>query len=67
MTDTNITVDPATSRNACSDERYFYIAPPAHMTRDTSSGAELQEGVVIGSDIVSVIYTANEGYYFPKD
>ena len=67
VTDTNITVDPATSINACNDERYFYIAPPAHMTRDTSSGAELQEGVVIGSDIVSVIYTANEGYYFPKD
>ena len=67
VTDTNITVDPATSINACNDERYFYIAPPAHMTRDTSSGAELQEGVVIGSDIVSVIYTAKEGYYFPKD
>ena len=67
VTDTNITVDPATSINACNDERYFYIAPPAHMTRDTSSGAELQEGVVIGSDIVSVIYTANEGYYFPED
>ncbi len=65
--DTGITVDPATSINACNDERYFYIVPPAHMTRDTSSGAELQEGVVIGSDIVSVIYTANEGYYFPKD
>ena len=67
VTDTNITVDPATSINACNDERYFYIAPPAHMTRDTSSGAELQEGVVIGSDIVSVIYTANEGYYFPEN
>ena len=67
VTDTNITVDPATSINACNDERYFYIAPPAHMTRDTSSGAELQEGVVIGSDIVSVIYTADEGYYFPTD
>ena len=67
VTETGITVDPATSINACNDERYFYIAPPAHMTRDTSSGAELQEGVVIGSDIVSVIYTANEGYYFPKD
>ena len=67
VTDTDITVDPATSRNSCNDERYFYIVPPAHMTRDMSSGAELQEGVVIGSDIVSVIYTANEGYYFPKD
>ncbi len=67
VTDTNITVDPATSINACNDERYFYIAPPAHMTRDTSSGAELQEGVVIGSDIDSVIYTANEGYYFPEN
>ena len=67
VTDTDITVDPATSINACNDERYFYIAPPAHMTRDTSSGAELQEGVVIGSDIVSVIYTANEGYYFPEN
>ena len=67
VTDTDITVDPATSRNSCNDERYFYIVPPAHMTRDMSSGAELQEDVVIGSDIVSVIYTANEGYYFPKD
>ncbi|MEQ2542395.1 LysM peptidoglycan-binding domain-containing protein [Lachnospiraceae bacterium CLA-AA-H183] len=67
VTDTNITVDPATSINACNDERYFYIAPPAHMTRDTSSGAELQEGVVIGSDIDRVIYTADEGYYFPED
>ena len=65
--DTGITVDPATSINACNDEKYFYIVPPAHMTRDTNSGAELQEGVVIGSDIVSVIYTANEGYYFPEN
>lgn len=29
--------------------------------------AELQEEVVQGSDIASVIYTANEGYYFPED
>ena len=65
--DTGITVDPATSINACNDERYFYIVPPAHMTRDMSSGAELQEEVVQGSDIASVIYTANEGYYFPED
>lgn len=67
VTDTDITVDPATSRNSCNDERYFYIVPPAHMTRDTSSGAELQEDVVQGSAIDSVIYTANEGYYFPED
>ena len=67
VTDTDITVDPATSRNACNDARYFYIVPPAHMTRNPQSGAELQEDVVKGSDIVSVIYTANEGYYFPKD
>ena len=67
VTDTDITVDPATSRNSCNDERYFYIVPPAHMTRDMSSGAELQEEVVQGSDIASVIYTANEGYYFPED
>lgn len=25
VTDTDITVDPATSRNSCNDERYFYI------------------------------------------
>ena len=67
VTDTDITVDPATSRNSCNDARYFYIVPPAHMTRDTSSGAELQEDVVQGSDIASVIYTAKEGYYFPTD
>lgn len=67
VTDTDITVDPATSRNSCNDEGYFYIVPPAHMTRDMSSGAELQEEVVQGSDIASVIYTANEGYYFPED
>ena len=67
VTDTDITVDPATSRNSCNDERYFYIVPPARMTRDTSSGAELQEDVVKGSAIASVIYTADEGYYFPTD
>ena len=67
VTDTGIKVDPATSVNACENTICFYIVPPAHMTRDPQSGAELQEDVVIGSDIVSVIYTANEGYYFPKD
>lgn len=67
VTGTDITVDPATSRNSCNDARYFYIVPPAHMTRDMSSGAEFQQDVVQGSDIVSVIYTANEGYYFPED
>lgn len=67
VTETNITVDPATSVNACKDTRCFYIDPPAHMTRDTSSGAELQEDVVKGSAIASVIYTADEGYYFPTD
>ena len=65
--ETDIIVDPATSLNACKNAIYFYIAPPAHMTRDTSSGAELQEDVVQGSAIDSVVYTANEGYYFPKD
>lgn len=67
VTETNITVDPATSVNACKDTRCFYIDPPAHMTRDTSSGAELQEDVVKGLAIASVIYTADEGYYFPTD
>ena len=67
VTDTDITVDPATSRNACNDARYFYIVPPAHMTRNPQSGAELQEDVVKGSAIDSVIYTANEGYYFPEN
>ena len=67
VTETDITVDPATSLNACKDAIYFYIAPPAHMTRDPQSGAELQEDVVQGSAIDSVIYTADEGYYFPKD
>ena len=67
VTETNITVDPATSVNACKDTRCFYIDPPARMTRDTSSGAELQEDVVKGSAIASVIYTADEGYYFPED
>lgn len=67
VTGTGITVDPATSVNACNDTRCFYIVPPAHMTRDLQSGAELQEDVVKGSAIDSVIYTANEGYYFPED
>ena len=67
VTETDIIVDPATSLNACKDAIYFYIAPPAHMTRDPQSGAELQEDVVQGSAIDSVIYTADEGYYFPKD
>lgn len=67
VTDTDITVDPATSRNACNDARYFYIVPPAHMTRDPQSGAELQEDVVIDSEIDQVKYTADEGYYFPED
>lgn len=65
--DTGITVDPATSINACNDERYFYIVPPAHMTRDPQSGEELQQDVVKGSAIVSVIYTADPGYYFPDN
>ena len=67
VTDANITVDPATSRNACNNARCFYIAPPAHMTRDPSSGAELQEDVGEGLAINPVIYTANEGYYFPDN
>ena len=65
--DTGITVDPATSINACNDEKYFYIAPPAHMTRDPQSGEELQEDVGQGSAIKPVIYMANEGYYFPEN
>ena len=65
--ETDIIVDPATSINACNDERYFYIVPPAHMTRDPQSGAELQEEVVKGSAINPVIYMANEGYYFPEN
>ena len=65
--DTGITVDPATSINACNDEKYFYIVPPAHMTRDPQSGEELQEEVVKGSAINPVIYMANEGYYFPEN
>ena len=67
VTDTGIKVDPATNVNACNGAKCFYIVPPAHMTRDMSSGAELQEEVVQGSGIASVIYTANEGYYFPTD
>ena len=68
VTDTGIIkVDPATSVNSCENTIYFYIAPPVHMTRDPSSGAELQEDIVKGSAIDSVIYTADEGYYFPKD
>ena len=67
VTDTDITVDPATSTNACNNAKYFYIKPPVHMTRDTNSGEELQEDVAIGSAIDPVTYTADEGYYFPKD
>ena len=65
--ETDIIVDPATSLNACKNAIYFYIAPPAHMTRDPQSGAELQEDVVIDSEIDPVKYTADEGYYFPED
>ena len=67
VTGTDITVDPATSINACNNAMYFYINPPAHMTRVTNSGEELQEDVAIGSAIDSVTYTADEGYYFPED
>ena len=67
VTETKITVDPATNVNACENTICFYIDPPAHMTRDTSSGAELQEDVVKGSAIASVIYTADPGYYFPDN
>ena len=67
VTETDIIVDPATSLNACKNAIYFYIAPPVHMTRDPSSGAELQEDVVKGSAIDSVIYMADEGYYFPEN
>ena len=64
---TGITVDPATSVNSCENTICFYIDPPAHMTRDTSSGEELQQDVVRGSAIDSVIYTADPGYYFPDN
>lgn len=66
VTETKITVDPATNVNACENTICFYIDPPAHMIRNTSSGAELQEDVVKGSAIASVIYTADPGYYFPE-
>ena len=67
VTETEITVDQATSVNSCENTICFYIVPPAHMTRDTSSGAELQEDVVKDSAIDSVIYTADPGYYFPEN
>ena len=67
VTETKITVDPATNVNACENTICFYIDPPAHMTRNMSSGAELQEDVVKGSAIASVIYTADPGYYFPEN
>lgn len=67
VTKTKITVDPATNVNACENTICFYIVPPAHMTRDPQSGEELQQDVVKGSAIVSVIYTTDPGYYFPDN
>ena len=63
VTETNITVDPATSVNACNDYTVTVTAAE-HMTRKTDSGAEIQIGLT--EAMTDVVYTAEDGYYFPE-
>ena len=63
VTETNITVDPATSVNACNDYTVTVTATE-HMTRKTDSGAEIQSGLT--GAMTEVVYTAEDGYYFPE-
>ncbi len=67
VTSESITIEASTSINACNNAKYVYIVPASYMTRDTNSGEEIQEDIVEGSDIKKIIYTADEGYYFPED
>ena len=41
------------------------IAPGDNMTKTTDSSAESQSN--LSSAMTEVVYTANEGYYFPTD
>ena len=41
------------------------VTPGAHMTKTAESGEETQGGLTTG--MTPVVYTADEGYYFPKD
>ena len=63
VTETNITVDPATSVNACNDYTVTVTAAE-HMTRKTDSGLATQSGLT--GAMTEVVYTAETGYYFPE-
>ncbi len=64
-----------TSKGIKKIEVYGYATPAAsysvtvtagdHMTKTTDSGAASQTGVT--EAIIDVVYTANEGYYFPEN
>ena len=41
------------------------ITPGSNMTKTAGSGAESQTG--LSGDMTPVVYTANDGYYFPED
>lgn len=47
------------------DGHYVAITPGSNMTKATGSGAESQTDV--SGAITDVVYTADEGYYFPED
>jgi len=42
------------------------IRPGAHMTKTAASGALVQD-VTPGTEMTPVVFTADEGYYFPED
>ena len=54
-------LDAVTSENAYN----VTVTPGAHMTKTAESGEETQGGLTTG--MTPVVYTADEGYYFPKD
>lgn len=41
------------------------VTPGAHMTKTAESGEKTQDGLITG--MTPVVYTADGGYYFPKD
>lgn len=41
------------------------VTPAEHMTKDSNSGNEIQSD--LDAAMTPVIYTANDGYYFPED
>ncbi|MBQ1302889.1 MAG: S-layer homology domain-containing protein, partial [Firmicutes bacterium] len=75
-TEATITSGAIPASNGTEDYKYVRILAPSyvavnvtpgnHMTMDSGSGAASQT-VFEGASIEDVIYTADEGYYFPDD